>query len=255
MNNLHNPTLRVISILNLISLNENLNLTEISKKLKISKSTLQPILKSLVALDYIKQDMNLKTYRIGVGAFRIGMTYVTHNDSLDIINNFMIEIVQECNEICQLGVIDNANPGNVFYVKKEEPSQPVTLKSNIGSSLPAHATALGKCLLSSYDDSFIRNLYKNGMEKVTDKTISNIEDLLNELEDVRIKGYAIEREESAEDIMCIAIPLFQNNKVVASLSVSIPTYRSSDDKIESIIRLLLNKKKDINSVLIEKPFA
>ena len=241
---MHNPTLRVIEILNLISRKNDLTLTDISYELNFSKSTIQPVLKTLLNSEYIKQNTNTRTYEIGFEVFKIGQSYLNNNNAFDLIKNSMKEIVNECNEICQMGVYDNKNTKNVFYIAKEEPSsQSVALISSIGTSLPAHATALGKCLLSSFSNDYISDLYRDEMEKLTKNTITDVKELILQLDDIRRNGYSIEAEEATEGIECIAIPLMQSNKVIASLSVSLPMYRSSDEKIEIIKGLLLKHKK------------
>ena len=250
---MHNPTFRVMEILKLIGSKPDLTLTDISCELGFSKSTIQPILKTLLQLGYIVQNPDSQTYKIGIETFKISQSYLNNNSTFDLIKNHMKEIVNECNEICQMGVQDNRNPKNIFYIAKEEPSQSIALISRIGTSLPAHATALGKCLLSSYSNNYILELFKYGMEKLTKNTITDVNTLIAQLENIRKENYSIEREEATEGIECIAIPLTQDKKVIASLSVSIPTYRSSEEKIESIKTLLLQHKKDIDTILIDNP--
>lgn len=245
----HNPTLRVINILNLVSQKNELTLTEISNELEISKSTLQPILKTLANHGYLSQGNNNKTFKIGMSTFKIGQTFINDNNPYDVIRKSMKNIVSDCNEICQMGIYDENNPGHVLYIAKEEPLQSIALISNIGTSLPAHATALGKCLLAYFPKDYVKNLYSNGMEKLTENTISDLDTLLEEIKKVRINNFASECGESTEEIECIAVPLIQDNKAIASISVSLPMYRSSPEKISYIIDLLIKEKNNIDALL------
>lgn len=253
MMNIHNPTLRVIRILDLISQNNGLTLTKISEELKISKSTIQPILKTLLYYDYLAFNDEENTYNIGIGIFKIAQSFTGTSDSFELIKKSMREIVKGCNEICQMGIYDKTREGNVFYIAKEEPSQSISLISNIGTSLPAYATALGKSILSGFSNDKIKQIYSDGITPLTENTINTLDDLIKELEDIRKNGYAYEREESAPDIECIAVPIEQNNEIVASISVSIPTYRSSDQKIESIKKILIDQKNILEIVLKRNP--
>lgn len=253
MESLHNPTKRVIDIIKLIGNEKNLTLTDIALQLDYSKSTIQPILKTLVSMGILNQNTYSKTYDIGIELFKLGQNFLHGNNSFDIIKKSMKEIVSECNEICQMGISDGRNSKYVFYIAKEEPTQSVQLISNIGVSLPAHATALGKCLLSSLTDEQIRELFSSGMEELTKNTITNVDTLILQLNEVRKNKFSIEIEEATEGIECIAVPLIQDNKVIASLSVSAPIFRMNTQKHEQIKQLLLLHKKNIDSILIANP--
>ena len=252
---MHNPTFRVMEILKLIGCENDLTLTDISEKLNFSKSTIQPILKTLLQLGYIVQDSGKRTYRIGLETFKISQNYLNDNTSLEMIKGHMKEIVTQCNEICQMGIFDNGDTKSVTYIAKEEPTQSVVLISNIGVSLPSHATALGKCLLSSFPNDYILEMYKDGMEKVTEDTVNDVNKLIDQLEYIRENQYIIEIGEVTEGILCVGIPLVQDQKVIASLSVSMPIYRSSDEKVEFLKELLLKHKKEIDMVLRDNPLV
>ncbi len=252
---MHNPTYRVMEILKLIGSTPNLTLTEISNRLDFSKSTIQPILMTLSELGYIIQNEDTKTFKIGMETYKISQGYLGNSSTMSLLKKHMMQIVSKCNEICQMGINDSNNPQNVFYIAKEEPSQAITLISSIGTSLPAHATALGKCLLSSYTNEEIRNLYKDGMKKLTSKTITDVDQLIKQLEAIRYEQYSFEKGEATEGIVCIAVPLKQNSKVVASLSVSLPEYRASEEKLDYIKSVLLEHMNDINLVLLNNLFS
>lgn len=257
MDKLHNPTLRVCKILDLIGKNRDLNLTDISDNLSLSKSTIQPILKTLVELNLLYFNQHTKTYNIGYKCYSIGSSFIDNNNGLTIIKNHMKDIVNECNEICQLGILDSMDNTRVFYIAKEEPVQSIKLISKIGSSLPAHATALGKCLLSQFDNNTIDKLYdsKKTLPKITERTVTNINDLKEEIKLINEQGFIREIGESSEGVECVAVPILKNNNMVASISVSLPTFRSSDTKIDSISKTLLEHQMKINQQIEELPLG
>lgn len=252
---MHNPTVRVMEILKLIGATPDLTLTEISEQLQFSKSTILPILKTLVDLHYITQNEDSKTFRIGIETFRISQGFLGANSALDLIKGHMVQIVESCNEICQMGIPDSSDPTSVFYIAKEDPVQAITLLSSIGTSLPAHATALGKCLLSGHTNGEIRKLYAKGLEKLSKNTITDVDTLIAQLEQVRKTNTAYERGETREGIRCVAVPLRQNKRVVAALSVSLPEYRATEEALLFIERTLLSHMKDINTILTGTPLV
>ena len=246
---MHMPTKRVIEILKCLSLsNTPLSLSEISKYTKISISTLQPILKTLSEYKYLSQN-ELKQYQIGIELFKIGNEYINNNATVDIIRSSMKNIVHGCNEITQLGILDDSNI-NVIYIAKEEPYQAIKLMSSIGKALPAYASALGKALLSNYNSDTINKIFSNTeLKPLTDNTITDVNKLINEINQVKINGYSHEKGESDKDIECFAIPVTIRNTIKYSISVSTPVYRMNPKKINLIKKTLLNEKMILDNLL------
>ncbi len=239
--NLHNPTIRVLEILKIVASSDNgVSFSEISAKSGISKGTLHPILTTLVSEGFLESEKG--KISIGKWSFKVGNAYSQRLNFVHAIKPYMNEIVCACDEICQLGILDG---GHVLYVEKREPKQAIKLESYVGKSLLAYATALGKCLLSVLSDDEIRSLYVGKFETYTSRTVSNIEALLAQIHKVRANGYAYETGESNIDVECVAVPIIINGEVVASLSVSLPSFRSNEEKIGKIVAILKHYAKVI----------
>ncbi len=236
----HNPTLRVIRILELVDKSiDGISLSEISDVLELPKGTISPILKTLSAHNYIKQDGNL--YKTDYRMFELGLRYSSGNNALKIIRKHICELVEQVGEICQMGVLRGTD---VYYLLRENADTVIQINSNVGISLPAHITGLGKAMLSGLRDDEIRALY-DGYKFVayTPKSIMDVETLIQEVKKVRKTGFAFESEESTPDICCIAIPLEEGGKVKSAISVTIPKYRFSETTRKNIEKLLAQKKK------------
>lgn len=232
----HKPTKRVIDILlNISKYQEGLNFTEISKLTEIPKSTLSPILKTLVDEKMLYLNEYTMKYKVGSRSFKIGYSFVDNLDIMAEIRQKMQIVVDECDEICQLGILDDKN---VLYIAKVEPLQAIKLESSVGKSLPAHVTALGKCLLTNFSDAEIKSMYKDGMEKYTKNTITDIDVFLKEIGNVRKLGIAYEWGEANEQVMCLAVPINNNHKAILSISVSVPIYRADKVKLKKIEQIL-----------------
>ncbi len=247
MKQLHNPTLRVINILEALDRSqEGLTLTELSKEVGSPKSTISPIINTLLLKEYVTQDKNTTKYKMGIKSFLIGLSYSSNYNSIDIVKSEMENIVNICNEVCQLGIlIDN----DVFYLAKVDSEQPINLVSHVGKKLPAYATALGKALLSGHSNEDIKNFYKDGLKPITKNTITDINILIQQIEKIRNGELACEFEEVNQQTACYAIPLRKNNKVVAAISISFPLFRSSDEKTDLIKRILYEKRELIEQLI------
>lgn len=239
---MHKPTQRVLQILLAIaSEKEELTLSEISEKTNIPKSTISPILSTMVNLKFLSRKDNMK-YKIGINTFIAGESYLESTSLLEMIKTNMGEIVKECNEICQLGIIQD---NKVFYIAKKEPTQSIQLMSYVGKFLPIYSTALGKVLISKKSNEEIKELIGPTLDPLTEYTIKDMDSFLEEIEKVKSRGYSYDIQETSLDARCVAVPIEKDNKVIAAISVSVPTFRSSDEKLNSILEILLKYKNKI----------
>ncbi len=245
----HNPTYRVISILQAISNHqEGFTLSELTKKTGIPLGTISPILKTLLNYRFLELDRSTNKYTIGIQSYYVGSSFISKNSTLDLIRQEMNSLSNNCNETCQLGILKG---GQVFYLLKVEGQEAIRIVSEVGGSLPAYTTALGKVILSRYTEEELEQIYTEGLTPLTSRTITDINILKKQLKDVRISGFATEKGESGEHTSCIAVPICQNHEVVAGLSVVFPSFRGTEEKKELIKKLLLKYKNNIEKILID----
>lgn len=244
---LHKPTLRVINVLNIVDKYEQgLTFSDISEKLNIPKSTLSPILKTLVESKYLEIDEK-GCYKTSFQLFQLGMSYSGHLDVMSIIRKQMENIVDKVGEITQFGVlIDDM----VLYLEKVNTNDSIEIVSSVGKKLPARATGLGKALLSGLTNEEIEKLY-DGVKftKITENTKDNLNDLIEEIEQVRKNGYALDNQEISMNMSCVAVPIKVNGKVKGAMSVTYPMFRKTEGKNEEILDALLYHKNIIEKIL------
>ncbi|MCF2628568.1 MAG: IclR family transcriptional regulator [Fusobacterium mortiferum] len=248
----HKPTKRVLDILDILATTtKGMTLTEISKAIDSPKSTLHPIVQTMVQNKYIFFDENTYKYFIGIKTFCIGSSYTNNLDLLDIIKKEMKYIVEKTNEICQLGIL---NKDKVLYIAKVDSERAIRIISNVGKELPAYCTALGKALLCNENIDSLKELYPEGLKKYTENTILNFEKLYEELQKIQKESIAFEFSEIMEDLVCVATPLkIEDNHIVAAISISIPSFRINDKKLIEIKDILLQSKEKIEAILKLNP--
>jgi IclR family KDG regulon transcriptional repressor len=107
------------------------------------------------------------------------------------------------------------------------------LPSKVGVRLPAQATALGKSLLTGYSDDEIRDMFKNLVfKKFNTSTIDNLEDLVKEINKVKLQGYSESNGELVDRFYCVAAPVTDGSgKVVAAISSTVPKTYLQQKKI------------------------
>lgn len=239
----HKPTLRVLDILKTLSTHNDkgLTLTEIATQIQVPKSTIVPIIHTLFEQKFISQNKENR-YTIGINTLLVGATALQNFDILDLFKEEMRKIVNQTGEICQLGIL---NEGDVLYLAKEESPEPIRLISFVGKRLPAYSTALGKALLSDYTLSDLEKIYPDPLKAITANTCTSLEDLYQECHSSKQQGYFEEKEEISPDLNCFAVPIFYKDKIVAALSVSIPTFRFTSEKSTLVISSLRTAKQHL----------
>lgn len=236
MNTSHKPTMRILSILDFVSSESGgCKLSEISAELGIPMGTLSPIVHTLKDNKYLCYDERSQTYTIGIGLFEVGSRYMQCTNSFEDITSILQEIVQKCGETVHFGVLDG---GNVLYLAKVDTLEPVRMYAAIGKRLPAYGTGIGKALLTDYTMEELHQIYPDGLKPLTVHTITTFDELHRQLQTIKETGFAYECEESNELIRCIARPIYKNQKIVAAISVSIPTFRYTKEKQDLIEQLL-----------------
>ena len=244
---LHKTTVRVLKILKLIDESQvsGISQGDISRKLTIPKGTLFPILKTLVKTDYVVQNSE-GLYFIGPSSFELGLSFGSNEDTLSMIQEKMRKIVQQTNEICQMGVLQGLN---VLYLLKESPQSVISIISNVGDRIPAHVSGLGKALLSGKTDEELDTLYKSyDFKKYTPNSINNFDELKKQIFFIRKNAISFDNEESKQSVCCIAVPLIIDGNIKAALSVTVPKYRLTEEKVAEIEHILKKNKKLIEDI-------
>lgn len=245
----HRSTKRVIDIFELLACTEKADgysLTEISLQLGAPKSSLFPILHTLVNGFYLQYDPITMKYTIGRRLFEVGSNFAAKDNFYTQALTIMQEIVDRCSEACHIAELQGIN---VHYLMKVDTPEPIRMHSAPGKLLPANATALGKALLSSLTFTELQELYRDGLPRITENTIVNINELYQQLTDVRKTGIAYEKEENYRLIQCMATPIYKDGKPAFALGISMPTFRATPENQALMEELLLTARKRLESIV------
>ena len=240
---------RSLSIIDLLSRQPNgMKLFEISGELSLNNSTVHHILHTLLPRDYVSQDPDTRKYFLGFRFLEISRRILDNIDIRKIAAKHLYKLHDECREAVHLAVLRN---GKVIYIDKIDSKVQLSLATYIGFATDAHAAAGGKVLLSDLTEDRIRGLYENGFLKVYGKnTIREIDQLLEELKNVKQQGYAIDDEEYYEGIRCVAAPIRAGGKIIASVSITGSIFTVTPERIESeLIHQVMETGKRISAEL------
>ncbi len=203
---------------------QGVTLPEICAHMQMAKSSAYSLLMTFVNMSYVKRGANGR-FVIGMRPFEICSRFIENSDFFLYSQDVLRELAAAVNETAHLAVLDGQD---VVYLSKCGNTPLLQMSSSVGKRLPAHATALGKALLSGKSDGDIRAMYPAGsMQRMTPGTITDPELLLPQLRDIRAQGFAYEREESSLGIQCIAVPVRDSSGgVYLGLSLSVPIVRT-----------------------------
>lgn len=196
-----------------------LTITELSHRTGLPKSTIHRILATYADRYYIGKDSNTNIYYLGHKFVEIASIYLNKIILKTEAAPIMHRVASIFNAICYLGIMEN---NEVMYLSRVEPLNSLRLYTQIGKREPLHCTALGKILLAALPKAEFQQVV-NSLKLVayTNKTITNPERLVEEIEQVRIKGYATDDGEHMEGNMCLAVPIYDyTRQTLAALSVS-----------------------------------
>jgi DNA-binding IclR family transcriptional regulator len=224
---------RVLEVLEaLASARERPTLAELAQRLGIPKSSLHALLQTMVAREWVAVDGPAGRYGLGLRSLQVGAAYLDADDTVGLLSGLLDDLAARFGETVHLGRLDHTE---VVYLAKRESVHPLRMFSAVGRRLPAHATALGKALLAERDGADVAAMMRWPAPRLTADTICRRADVMAELEATRARGFAVDREENTEGIVCFAVTVPFVSPPVDAISVSVPTSRLTPAVERSIV--------------------
>jgi DNA-binding IclR family transcriptional regulator len=231
---------------------DELGISELSQISQINVSTAHRIAAILVKRGYLFQASKRAKYSLGPRLLEFGPVVMSGMTVRDIARPFLEEILKEVNESVNMAILDSNRALIIDYV---QPSLGLIYINKIGQRLPLHNSGLGKVLLAHMEErEFEKFLQTNGLPAYTKNTITDPVCLMKELKTIKDAGIAFDNEENELGGKCLAAPIKDGRgKVVASFSVSVPSTRLDNDRIETLKLLLKDKSDRISEVMGYRP--
>lgn len=211
------------------------SLVELARVLRIPKSSLHGILRTLMQRGWVEADATGTRFGLGIRALQVGAAYLATDDAAELLAGVLDGLAARFGETVHLGRLDGPH---VVYLAKRESVHPLRLYSAIGRQLPAHATALGKVLLAQRGDDTVDRLLNWPLPALTKRTITDPRGLRRELSAVRDRGYAVDHGENTEGIVCFAMAVPLHTPAMYAVSLSVPATRLGPDSEEQIVAAL-----------------
>lgn len=226
---------RAISILRTLrSHPEGLSLSQIAKEVDLARSTVHRIVSTLEADQFVTAVSTSGGYRLGPALAVLGAA-VNHN-LRDQLRPFLEQLFAEINETIDLAVLDG---NQLVFVDQIATPQRLRAVSGIGVSFPLHCTANGKAMLAKLTQAQIDQHLPGVLPSFTANTITNRQQLEQELAQIREVGIAFDREEHTLGICAVGAAFWDPLGTLAAISIPVPSIRFYGNEqllVEALLR-------------------
>ncbi|WP_328993780.1 IclR family transcriptional regulator [Kribbella sp. NBC_01245] len=193
---------RAAAVLRLLAVApEGLGVVELGNALGLAKATVHGIVRTLEQVGFVTQDHAGARYQLSTALARLGDSYLDVNELRGRAINWADSLASRSGEVVRVGRLVSGKVTVVHHVFRPDDSDQ---DLDVGTTLPAHACALGKAVLA-YDTTGAARPRK--LEAYTTRTIVEPVALAAELASVRSAGWAREFEEHTVELAGIAAPI------------------------------------------------
>jgi DNA-binding IclR family transcriptional regulator len=238
---------RTFDIIHLLKENSPTHLSEIADQLDLAESSVHRHLRTLENLRYVSRDG--VRYQLGLRFMRLGTAARMRNPAYSKIEPYVEQLAEQTEERAHFIVEDH---GLGVYLYQSTGDNAVNVGTNIGRQVHLHSSAAGKAILSHYSKDRVNEILdKWGLPKNTKYTITDRDTLFEELETVEERGFALNREETVEDLHVVAVPVVPNRTIIGTLCVAGPSYRLRGEWFEEgLPELLLSTANELELNII-----
>jgi DNA-binding IclR family transcriptional regulator len=218
---------RAAAILRLLSgRSRRLGVVQLAGELGLPKATVHGILRTLQHVGFVEQDPESGKYQLGAALLHMGSSYLDGNELRTRALNWSDALAARSNESVRIGTLHEGQVLVVHHVFRPDDSRQAL---EVGSLVPAHATALGKMLLARHQYE-AEELSAAGLPRFTGGTITEPARLREALEQIRHRGWAADVEELVEGEVSLAAPINDRRGVtVGAIGISGPIERLCDN--------------------------
>jgi IclR family KDG regulon transcriptional repressor len=220
------------------------NISELSRKLRIPKSTTHVIVLTLQRLGYLTLDPRTREYSLGLKVYGLGRGLMKSFSLPERALRPMQWLVQITRCTSQLAVMAD---DQAMYIQKVEGPGIIQFDSYIGKRTNLHCTAVGKVLLAYASEQKQEHiLARQSFAHYTSKTITSPNLLRKELAGVRRRGYAVDDEEEELEVRCVAAPVYnQSGEFMAALTIAGTLGQIREENIDELARLVMQAAERI----------
>lgn len=192
-------------------------LSEVAQRTGLTRAGARRILLTLQALGYVDSDG--RQFRLTPRILDLGFAYLSSMPFWSLAEPEMESLADEIGESCSAAVLEGTD---VVYVLRVHTHKIMRTSLGVGSRLPAYCTALGRVLLAGLGEADLRQrLMESGVQRNTVHTVTDIDELVVRIGEVRQQGWSLVNQELEEGLISVAAPILnRSGRVVAAINIS-----------------------------------
>ena len=227
---------RALTILTVLARLGQAGVSEVAAELGVHKSTAFRLLSTLECHDFVEQTEDRGKYRLGLGLSRLAGASSARLDLVQQARPVCRQLAADCGETVNIAVLSERS---ALYVDQVSAGSMLPSHNWVGQHIPLHATSNGKVLLSGLEaDEVDRRATE--LPSYTQLTVTDRAELHRQLATVREQGYAVAADELEVGLTALAAPVRSaHGDVIASVSVSGPTFRLTDAKVHDLVPVVV----------------
>lgn len=225
---------RIFQVMELLADQGEMGLMEISAALNLHKSTVHRLLMSLIYMGYAKQDENTQKYMLSYKVVSMAGKILDRMDILLVAKPYLEKLSDISGEAVHL--VQREGNHILYIYKIEAKVGTIRMVSHVGMIHPMYCSGVGKAIMATLPEKEVRQIWNESIiEKKTDKTITDYNEMLKVLDGIKKCGYALDDEENEKGVRCIAACLRgYHNEVKYAFSISGPTSRMTRERVEEL---------------------
>jgi len=223
-------------------------LTDLAVRTGLSPSTVHRLLTTLEKRRFVQFDRSKSTWHIGAQSFAVGSTFVRRGNFVTQARPYLCKLRDQTRETANLAVADD---GAVVILSRVESREIMRSVTKVGGRVSMIASGLGKALLSTYsEEDVFAIIRREGMPRLTSKSIVRAGDLCKSLHVIRQQGYSVDDEEALTGLRCVSAVVYDEaGEPLAAISVSGKASRVPNDRLPILGKFVQEVAADLTGVL------
>src|ERR1700726_2924502 len=216
---------------------EGYRLSDLSVRTGLSTSTAHRLLATLEKRRFVQFDRYQSKWHVGAQSFTVGATFARRRNFTAQAMPYLRKLRDQTRETANLAVVDDEAIVILTRVESREIMRSVT---KVGGRVPMVASGLGKALLSTYsEEDVFAIIRREGMPRLTSKSIVRPGELCKSLHDIRQQGYSVDDEEALIGLRCVSAVVYDDcSEPLAAISVSGKASRVPNDRLPVLGKLV-----------------
>lgn len=239
---------RTFAVLDVLWETDGAGPTEVANRMDLPKTTVYEYLAALRSAEYVVQEDG--KYKISYKFLSTGGRKRQRNQLFQIAKPEIRQLALDMNQVANLNIPER---GKSIIIYQEEGDRTLNLGTYPGMELPMHTHAAGKVLLAYMEDEELEKILAGGLEKITEKTITDEATLRTELDQIRGQEYAIDWDQQVPGMGVVSVPILIDDQLYGSIGCVSPKGWLEDESNQN--QLIQKAREAANTISVNYQYG